>query len=232
MDLKGASELFSALVDVDQTESGLRGWQLHPCTVVLQFEDEVIGHHDSHHISRCPSVLAGVGETLPHDSENVVAHVLGNGVVNGSLEPRLGAAPEASGHFLAEMHDRLAQSAGKGRVSQLEDSRANLGDGVVEFVDRLRDPLYYQVALGQPGSTLEAHADCIDALNDAVMEASSDSIPLVENTHDPAPGVEPGVLEGDSRCESEGFGERFVRVGELSRAFLIGQVEVAVNVVS
>ena len=203
-----------------------------PVAVVLHFEDQAIGHHESHHVGRRPGVLAGVGQTFAHDGENVVAHVLGHGVVHRSFEAHLGAAPEVSRHLVGEVHDRLAQAAGQGGVPELEDGRADLGDGVVELVDGLGDPFDDQVPFGEARRALEAHADGVDALDDPVVEIAGDAVAVVEDAHDADAVVEPGVLNGDARGEREGFGKGLVLVGELGRTLLVRQVEVAVDVVS
>ena len=132
----------------------------------------------------------------------------------------------------AEVHDRLAQAARKGRVPELEDGRADLGDGVVEIVDGLGDPLNDQVAFGKTRRALKAHADGVNALNHPVVEVPGDAVTVVEHAHDADAVVEPGVLNGDARGEREGFGEGLVLVGELGRTLFVGQVEVAVDVVS
>ena len=192
-----------------------------PGAVVLHFEDQAtgIGHRKSHDVGRRPGVLAGVGQTFAHDGQNVVAHRLGHGVVDGTLEAHLGPASEISRHLVGETHDCLTQPARQSRVPQLEDGRADLGDGVVEVVDGLGDPFDDQVPLGQARRALKTHADGVDALDDPVVQIAGDAVTVVEHAHDADAVVQPGVLDGDAGGEREGFGKGFVLVAE-SRSIL------------
>ena len=44
--------------------------------------------------------------------------------------------------------------------------------------------------------------------------------------------MQPVVLDGDARRQGQRFGESLVLVGELGRPLLVGQIEVAVDVVA
>ena len=190
-------------------------WKLDAGPVVFDLEDQPVGHDQSHFVAARLCVLACVGQALAHDGEDMVAHVLGHGVVHCSFESHLGTAPEV---WVPARRTRCTmawrKTAGQRGVPQLEDGRADLGDGVVELVDGFGDPLDDQVAFGQARRTLEAHADGVNALNDPVVQVPGDAIPVVEHAHDPDPVVEPGVLNGDAGGECEGLGERLVLVGE------------------
>src|ERR1700722_18359954 len=231
MDLECPAELRGALANVHQAESGLGEWELDAGPVVLDLEDQPIGDHEGYQIAGSPRVFAGVCEALSHNGQDVVADVLGYVVVYCPVEADLGAGRESPRQLLCEMKDGLAQPTRKGGVPELEDGRADLGDGLIELVNSPRDPLDDLLALGHPGGALQAHADRVDALDDPVVKIAGDPVPVVENTHDADPVVEPGVLNSDAGCQGEGLGERLVLVGELGRTLLVGQVEVAVHIV-
>ena len=195
------------------------------------FEDQAVGHNQRYLVTSGPRMLAGVDQALAHDGEGVVAHVLRHGVVHGSLEAHLGTAPKGGCQLVREVDDGLAQAAGQRGIAQLEDGRTDLRNGVVELVDGLCDPLDDQVEFGQPRSTLEAHADGVDALDDPVVEIPGDAVPIVEHAHDTDPVVQSRVLNGDARGQCKGLGECLVLVAESGRTLLVSEVEVAVDVI-
>ena len=113
--------------------------------------------------------------------------------------------------------------------AEAHDEVADVADRHVEGVDRSVDagPRLVAILVHELGQVLERQADRVDALDDPVVEVLGDPLALVDDGQALDLFVEPGVLDGDAGVQREHLDERLIVLGELGRADLVGQVEVA-----
>ena len=112
-------------------------------------------------------------------------------------------------------------------VTEFEDRGADLGNGGVEVVHHLVDPFSHEIELGEACGPLQGHTDGEQALHDPVMEVTPNPLSVVEHADRPDTVVQAGVVDRDARCQSEGFGEGFILVGEAIGSDLVCEIQVA-----
>ncbi len=116
-----------------------------------------------------------------------------------------------------------------GVAVELEYRRTDLRDGDVEIVDRLVHSLEDGGELLESRRSFKRHANGEDPLNDTVVEVSGDAVPIVKDTEDPHPIVQPRVLDGNTCRERQCLGHGLVLVAEFLGPLLVGEVEIAVD---
>ena len=157
----------------------------------------------------------------------MIGCLLRNSVVDGAPKAELWTDPEGGGQIVRQAHDSLAEPTRERAVTEFEDGGTDLGNGDVELVHHLVDPFSHEVEIGEACGRLQGHTDSEQALHDPVMEVTPNPLSVVEQADRPDTVVQAGVVDGDTRCQSEGFGEGFILVGEAIGSDLVCEIEVA-----
>ena len=115
---------------------------------------------------------------------------------------------------------------------ELEDAGADLADGVIDIGDRRLQAIGAQSRRRVGGHALERETDGEEPLDHRVVQIPGQPVPLLVDGHFLDPLVKAGVLDGDAGGEGQGFDQRLVVARELGPADLVGEVEVAVDLVA
>ena len=130
------------------------------------------------------------------------------------------------------MGHRLTQAVRQRRLAQFEDGGPDVGDRGVEVIDRTLQAFVHQREVIEPARARKAHADRVDPLDDAVVEIPSNSVPVIEDAQRPHPIVQAIVLNCNPSGNGKGLCQCLVLFTESFGTDLVGQIEVAVDLVS
>ena len=156
----------------------------------------------------------------------------GTALSTGPTNRTSGTRPESRRQLVSQLDHRLTQPVRQQGLAELEDGGPDLGDRGVEFIDRTLHAVVHLREIVQPGCAGKAHADRVDPLDHPVVEIPSNTVPVIENAERPHSLVQAMVLDCDARCQREGLRQRLVLVAESFGTDLVGEIEVAKDLVS
>ena len=130
------------------------------------------------------------------------------------------------------MDHRLTQAVRQRCVAQLEDGGPDVGDRGVEVIDSTLHTFLHQREIVEPARARKAHADRVDPLDHAVVKIPGNSVPVIEDAERPHSIVQAIVLNCNPSGQRERLRQRLVLVTESFGTDLVGQIEVAVDLVS
>ena len=98
----------------------------------------------------------------------------------GPSKTTSGREPSDGASSSAKASTRAPKAAVDGRVAELEDGGADLGDGRIEIFNCFADPVYDYVQIPEPHRALQRHADGKDPLDHPIVEVAGDSVAVIE----------------------------------------------------
>ena len=155
-----------------------------------------------------------------------------DGVVHRTDEPHLGTRPQRRGQLVGQLDHGVAQPTRQRGLAELEDGGPDLGDRGVELIHRMLNAVVHLREIVQPGCAGQAHADGVDPLDHPVVEIPRNTVTVIEHAERPHALVQAMVLNRDACCQGKRFGQRLVLVAESFGTDLVGQIEVAKDLVS